>query len=333
MAALICDFETRRSPASVSDSRMSAQLAPLRAPFRSAGLTRATSVAQRSCRSPIATRATGDVENGRSTSRRELINLSLLVALLPAGASRAGEDVVECFLDVAVEGETLGRVTIAVDATTLSGRRFAQLCRGERGLSYRRTTLDSIEVDDNDVEIYLKNGGVQNFVTPGSQSPVDIVGGPSAERLLAELDNQRAKHDRGGLVSLIVRRDPNEPVPEPKARLVSVRGKFETVYDPPPPPPNGTAFVITLRPAPELDSTNVIVGKIIGGEDVLNEISQLPTVKDNTNSPFFAVAKSIGDKRALVAEQSFRKPFKQVRFTTSGIVEKAPPSESPAQVE
>lgn len=316
---------------------MSAQIAPLLAPVRSAALARALSGAQRRRHSSIASRAMGNVENARSTSRRELINHSLLtgslVALLPAGASRAGEDVVECFLDVAVEGETLGRVTIAVDTTTLSGRRFAQLCRGERGLSYRRTTLDSIEVDDNDVEIYLKNGGVQNFVTPGSQSPVDIVGGPSAERLLAELDNQRAKHDRGGLVSLIVRRDPNEPVPEPKARLVSVRGKFETVYDPPPPPPNGTAFVITLRPAPELDATNVIVGKIIGGEDVLNEISQLPTVKDNTNSPFFAVAKSIGDKRALVAEQSFRKPFKQVRFTTSGIVEKAAPAEAPVQVE
>jgi len=336
-AALICDFETKRSLASVRDSRMSSRLAPLRAPARSAGRPRAQSDAHRPRRSAIATRATGDVKSGRPTRRRELINLSLLtgslVALLPAGASRAEENVVECFLDVAVEGEVLGRVTIAVDATTLSGRRFAQLCKGERGLSYRRTTLDSIEVDDNDVEIYLKNGGVQNFVTPGSQSPVDIVGGPSAERLLAELDNQRAKHDRGGLVSLIVRRDPNEPIPEPKARLVSVRGKFETVYDPPPPPPNGTAFVITLRPAPELDATNVIVGKIIGGEEVLNEISQLPTVKDNTNSPFFAVAKSIGDKRALVAEQSFRKPFKQVRFTTSGIVEKAAPTETPAQVE
>jgi peptidyl-prolyl cis-trans isomerase B (cyclophilin B) len=151
---------------------------------------------------------------------------------------------------------------------------------------------------------------------------VDIVGGPSAERLAADVDGQTQRHDSAGLVSMIVRRDPREPEPEPKARLVSVRGKFETVYDAPPPPPNGTGFVITLQAAPELDATNVIIGKVIDGFDVLNAISQLPTVKDNTSSPFFAVAKSIGDKRALVAEQAFRKPFKKVQFIKCGVVEK-----------
>jgi len=156
---------------------------------------------------------------------------------------------------------------------------------------------------------------------------VDIVGGPSAERLVSELETQTTKHDDGGLVSIIVRRNPDDPEPEPKARLVSVRGKFETVYDPPPPPPNGTSFVITLQAAPELDATNVIVGKVVGGFDVLKEISQLPTVKDNTNSPFFAVAKSIGDKRALVAEQAFRKPFKKVQFMKVGVTEAPTSSE------
>ena len=267
------------------------------------------------------------VETNRRAFGINIFSLASAVALVQIGASEAREDVVECFFDVAVEGEQLGTVRVEVDASTLSGKRFAQLCRGERGLSYRRTTLDSIEVDDDETEVYLKNGGVQNFVTPGTQSPVDIVGGPSAERLLEDLERQRAKHDRAGLVSLIVRRDPSEPVPEPKSRLVSVRGKFETVYDQPPPPPNGTAFVITLRPAPELDATNVIVGRIVGCEDVLKEISQLPTVKYNTSSPFFAVAKSIGDKRALVAEQAFRKPFKKVIFSKSGVVESEQSSE------
>ena len=267
------------------------------------------------------------VETNRRAFGINIFSLASAVALVPIGASEAREDVVECFFDVAVEGEQLGTVRVEVDASTLSGKRFAQLCRGERGLSYLRTTLDSIEVDDDETEVYLKNGGVQNFVTPGTQSPVDIVGGPSAERLLEDLERQRAKHDRAGLVSLIVRRDPSEPVPEPKSRLVSVRGKFETVYYQPPPPPNGTAFVITLRPAPELDATNVIVGRIVGGEDVLKEISQLPTVKDNTSSQFLAVAKSIGDKRALVAEQAFRKPFKKVIFSKSGVVESEQSSE------
>jgi len=131
------------------------------------------------------------------------------------------------------------------------------------------------------------------------------------------------------LVSVFVTRDPSEPEPEVKARLVSVRGKFETVYDAPPPPPNGTAFAITLRPAPELDATNVVVGRVVDGWDVLEAISKLPTVKDNSNSPFFQVAKSIGDKRATVAEQAFSKPFKKVVFQSAGVVARAPPPPPP----
>jgi peptidyl-prolyl cis-trans isomerase B (cyclophilin B) len=49
-------------------------------------------------------------------------------------------------------------------------------------------------------------------------------------------------------------------------------------------------------------------------------------VKDNTSSPFFAVAKSIGDKRALVAEQAFRKPFRKVQFMKCGVVAKSAPA-------
>ena len=261
-------------------------------------------------------------------TRRAQLGALLLSHICARPGPALAEATTECFFDIAVEGEPLGRVLIEVDESTLAGKRFVQLCRGVGGLSYRRTVLDSIEVSESDEsEIYLKNSGVAGFVTPGTQTPVDIVGGPSAERLVSELETQTTKHDDGGLVSIIVRRNPDDPEPEPKARLVSVRGKFETVYDPPPPPPNGTSFVITLQAAPELDATNVIVGKVVGGFDVLKEISQLPTVKDNTNSPFFAVAKSIGDKRALVAEQAFRKPFKKVQFMKVGVTEAPTSSE------
>lgn len=268
-----------------------------------------------------------DADAAARVHRRAVSTALALAPFLVAPRRARAEDFTECFFDIAVEGQPLGRIVVAVDEGTLSGRRFVELARGVGGLSYRRTTVDNIEVSgdgDDAVEIYLKNNGVEKFVTPGSDASVDVVGGPSAERLLPDLGKR--SHDERGLVSLIVRRDPSEPEPEPKARLVSVRGKFETVYDPPPPPPNGTGFTITLRAAPELDATNVVVGRVVSGDEVLDEISQLPTVKDNTSSPFFAVAKSIGDKRALVAEQAFRKPFRKVQFMKCGVVAKSAPA-------
>tara|TARA_B100001540_G_scaffold274757_1_gene260442 strand:+ start:97 stop:1035 length:939 start_codon:yes stop_codon:yes gene_type:complete len=277
---------------------------------------------------------TDDLSSASSRlSRRALTALTALVPLLSrAPTARADDRVTECFFDVAVEDRALGRIVVEIDETSLSGRRFIQLCEGRRGLSYRRTTLDSIEVDDDENAVCVKNAGVGSFVTPGTNSAVDVVGGASAERAAEELNAPgRAKHDEGGLVSLIVRRDPNERVPEPKGRLVSVRGKFETVYDPPPPPPNGTGFAITLREAPELDATNVVVGRVTRGRDVLEAMSRLPTVKDNTSSPFFAVAKSIGDKRALVAELAFRKPFKKVVFKNCGVLPKAAPESTESE--
>ena len=61
-----------------------------------------------------------------------------------------------------------------------------------------------------------------------------------------------------------------------------------------------------------LDRTNVVVGTVLEGQEVIAALAALPTVKDNSSSPFFTVAKSIGDKRAIVAEQAFGKPFAKV---------------------
>ena len=118
-----------------------------------------------------------------------------------------------------------------------------------------------------------------------------------------------------------------------------MNGKFVTVKDPPPPGPNGTGFVVTVSggnsDTPEetaaiLDRTNVVVGTVLEGMDVVNAIAALPTVKDNSSSPFFAVAKSIGDKRATVAEQAFGKPFAKVTVARCGIVQDIVPAEPPS---
>lgn len=50
---------------------------------------------------------------------------------------------------------------------------------------------------------------------------------------------------------------------------------------------NGTGLAITLKSAPELDRTNLIIGEVTGGLDVVEEISKLPKVKSSSGSPFF----------------------------------------------
>lgn len=44
------------------------------------------------------------------------------------------------------------------------------------------------------------------------------------------------------------------------------------------------------------------MGQVVEGYDLVQQIASLPTVKENTSSPFFQAGKRIGDKRASVAE-------------------------------
>ena len=241
------------------------------------------------------------------------------------------------FFDFAVDAEPLGRVVVGVygDASPISAARFEALARGVQGLGYKRTQVDAVEYDEDpstgaDTPIFVGDAGVRAFVIPGSSTPVvGLPGGPSAEALLPELVRQTLSHDDRprGLVSLVVER--GAPPPPPKEKLVSINGKFVTVADPPAPGPNGTAFTVTVaRGAGEvLDRTNVIIGEVIEGQEIVDAIAALPTVKDNSASPFFAVAKTIGDKRAVVAEQAFGKPFAKVTVARCGAVEKREASE------
>ena len=49
--------------------------------------------------------------------------------------------------------------------------------------------------------------------------------------------------------------------------------------------------------------------RVLEGMSVLQQLSQLPTAKANTDSPFFKTAKTIGDSRATVAEKGFGRPL------------------------
>ena len=84
--------------------------------------------------------------------------------------------------------------------------------------------------------------------------------------------------------------------------------------------PNGTAFAMTTHPVPELDATNLVVGRVVEGQEFVEALEALPRVKDNSGSAFFQAGKAAGDKRADVAERAFGRPFAKVAIWESGIL-------------
>lgn len=72
-----------------------------------------------------------------------------------------------------------------------------------------------------------------------------------------------------------------------KTKLVAYNGKLIRVEEPTPgESPNGSGFVITTQAAPDLDATNLVIGHVVEGMDMVKELTRLPTVKSN-NSVFF----------------------------------------------
>ena len=274
--------------------------------------------------------------------RRDLMMITSSVFVFPTNApfaraaldddetNRQGVITNQVFFEFAIDGTKIGRVVVGVYGNeSITARRFLALSKGIQGLSYRRKPIIGIEEnEDETVEtpLWITSAAIAKFEAPGTGEAINTVpGGLTNEELLIDLG--RMKHDRANLVSIQVRDDPRMPKPEPKSKLVSNRGKFERVYEPLPPEPNGTSFSITYAPSEDLDVTNVVVGEVISGFDVLAQIGSLPTVPDNSDSPFFQVAKSIGDKRALVSEKSFGKPFAKVTLLNCGEVASTKPGE------
>ncbi|KAK9114788.1 hypothetical protein Syun_021585 [Stephania yunnanensis] len=121
-----------------------------------------------------------------------------------------------------------------------------------------------------------------------------------------------------GSVGILVR-DPSKP--PPKMKLVAKRGKLEIDSEEVGVSPNGTEFVISTRDAPELDKSNLVIGRVVDGMDVVERISQVKTVQENSSSPYFRVAKLIGDKRAIVAERGFNRPYSKIVVTNCGLID------------
>ncbi|KAL0022596.1 hypothetical protein WJX77_007327 [Trebouxia sp. C0004] len=220
----------------------------------------------------------------------------------------------QVYLDLSVDGEPRGRLVIKLTGDAPVGtRRFAQLSQGLNGVGYRLSKFDGI------AQGFIKNSG-QRSLTYDASNMSRVAGGDTVEELEAEMAESTHRHDAAGTVSLIVK-DTRTKVG--KTKLVAYNGKLIRVEEPTPgESPNGSGFVITTQPAPDLDATNLVIGHLVDGMDVVQQLTKLPTVKAN-NSVFFKAGKFLGDKRADVAEKGFGRPFQKVLVSASGLYNSA----------
>ncbi|KAL5544683.1 hypothetical protein UlMin_008467 [Ulmus minor] len=221
------------------------------------------------------------------------------------------------FLDISIDGEPAGRIIIGLygNEVPTGAARFSNLVSGAAGISYRRKEF--VKIMPN----YVQHGGVRSY---GIDAELAQRTGSNlaAESLVDEWERMNEKcpgtKNSAGTVSIIVR-DPSKP--PPKLKLIARKGKLEIDEEEVGANPNGTEFVITTKDSPELDASALVVGKVLDGMEVVKRIGQVKTVQENTGSPYFRVAKLIGDKRAVVAERGFNRPYSKVVVTNCGLME------------
>ncbi|EEF50662.1 peptidyl-prolyl cis-trans isomerase B, ppib, putative [Ricinus communis] len=222
----------------------------------------------------------------------------------------------KAFLDISIDGKPVGRIVIGLngESTPTGVARFSSLVSGAAGISYRRKEF--IKIMPN----YVQHGGVRSYGVDAELAK-STGSNLAAESLADEWDRENecsGIKNLAGTVSIIVR-DPLKP--PPKLKLIARKGKLEIDQEEVGTDPNGTEFVIATKDSPELDASNLVIGRVLEGMEVVEKIGQVKTVQENTSSPYFRVAKLIGDKRAVVAERGFNRPYSKVVVTNCGLME------------
>ncbi|KAG0484208.1 hypothetical protein HPP92_008287 [Vanilla planifolia] len=219
------------------------------------------------------------------------------------------------FLDISIDGIPSGRITVGLFGTSApkGAARFSSLVSGADGVSYRRRGFLKI------TPTYIQHSGVRSY---GADADLARHSGTylAVEDLLSEW---AATADVCGVRSKawtvgIVVRDPLRP--PATTRVVARNGRIVVEEEKSGTAPNGTEFVIATRDSPELDEKALVVGRVVDGMDVVERIAGVSVVRDNTASPYFRVAKLIGDKRAIVAERGFNRPYAKVVVTNCGLL-------------
>lgn len=53
---------------------------------------------------------------------------------------------------------------------------------------------------------------------------------------------------------------------------------------------SAAGFAITTAPVPDLDRTNLVVGRIVSGSALVDDLAAMPAVKATDSNPFFKCA-------------------------------------------
>ncbi|KAG2313267.1 hypothetical protein Bca4012_027848 [Brassica carinata] len=221
----------------------------------------------------------------------------------------------KAFLDVSIGGEPVGRIVIGLygDDVPAGTARFSSIVSGKAGISYRRKEFVKI------MPGYVQHGGIRSY---GADADRATAAAGSLQSLVEEWERgrrgERCREVKAGSVGIVVR-DPLKP--PPKTKLVATNGKLEVQEEEMAVGPNGTEFVITAVDSPELEESVLVIGEVLEGMGVVERMREVKTVRDNTSSPYFKVAKVIGDKRAVVAERGFNRPYTKVQITNCGLIE------------
>ena len=242
------------------------------------------------------------------------LSLGMMLSVDTCGGEKAlAEESSRAYFDLTVDGAPFGRIVIeTLGKNKIGEQRFLDLSQGVQGVGYRRDKITQLQ------ENYIVGGGLKSL-SYEANGQTGITGGPTAELLEEELSaSTHMKHDTAGLVSLNVL--PMKDL-QSKEKLTAIDGKFVTVSQTFGLRPNGTEIFITTGPAPNLDGTNLLVGRVVSGMDVVEKLQKLPRVKNNTNSPFFQAGKKAGDLRANVAELAFDRPFSKVIISNCGLLQ------------
>lgn len=227
------------------------------------------------------------------------------------------------YLDVRIDGQPAGRIEIELlpEFAPVGAQRFADLAEEKGGVGYRLAKWDGVFLEKG----YLRNAGAKSL-SYSADGVSQIAGGDSTLDLEREMDappaGSRPLHDRAGLISLVVREAVARPV---KERLTAVGGKLVTLTSQAGEAPNGSAFCVTLGPAPDLDKTNLVVGRLVPSAETDAAVAALAALpvnrpREGIQKPFFEAGKAIGDSRAIVAEKGFYRPLKRAIISGGGPV-------------
>ncbi|XP_031372222.1 peptidyl-prolyl cis-trans isomerase CYP26-2, chloroplastic [Punica granatum] len=235
----------------------------------------------------------------------------------PAQSCSDKQPTKRAFLDISIDGEPAGRIVIGLygDDSPAGAARFSNLVSGAAGISYRRKEF--VKIMPN----YVQHSGVRSYgvdVELASRTGSDLTNQNLTEEWEREFEKCPGTKNLAGTVGIIVR---NPSKPPPNLKLVARQGKLEIDQEEVVKDPNATEFVISIKDSPELDASTLVIGTVLEGMEVVKRIGEVKTVNENTSSPYFRVAKLIGDKRAVVAERGFNRPYSKVLVTNCGLVE------------